>query len=98
MWAGAPHFARHGDRLVDPTVNKPLKFLHWAGMRIEPEGPYWDIWARYRYLNPVIDLPLTLPRYEPVSRWKRVHQAFTCRIADPLLAVLDQWSLREEAS
>jgi hypothetical protein len=50
-WAGTPHFIRQGDRLIDPTVNLPLKYLHWAGIRIEPGCPYWDIWKHYRYLN-----------------------------------------------
>ena len=54
-WAGMKHFQRKGNILIDPTVNKPLKYLHWAGIRIEPGCPYWDIWKYYRTLNP--DLP-----------------------------------------
>lgn len=50
-WAGSPHFQRQGDVLFDPKVNQPLKYLHWAGIRIEPGCPYWDIWKHYRYLN-----------------------------------------------
>ena len=47
-WAGMPHFARDGNQLIDPHVNQPLKYLHWAGIKIEPGCPYWDVWKRYR--------------------------------------------------
>ncbi|NEP90616.1 MAG: methionine synthase [Okeania sp. SIO2C2] len=50
-WAGTSHFHREGDKLMDGTVNKPLEYLHWAGFRIEPGCPYWDIWEHYRYLG-----------------------------------------------
>jgi hypothetical protein len=50
-WAGSSHFQYQGDRLIDPSVNQPLQYLHWAGIRIEPGCPYWDIWEYYRYLN-----------------------------------------------
>ncbi|WP_367267605.1 hypothetical protein [Okeania sp. SIO2C9] len=50
-WAGTSHFHREGDKLIDPTVNQPLDYLHWAGIRISPECPYWDIWEHYRYLG-----------------------------------------------
>jgi hypothetical protein len=50
-WAGSPHFKQEGNKLIDPKVNQPLKFVHWAGVRLEPGGSYWDIWEHYRYLN-----------------------------------------------
>ncbi|MGL5192601.1 MAG: Npun_R2821/Npun_R2822 family protein, partial [Chroococcales cyanobacterium] len=50
-WAGSRHFQREGDRLIDPKVGQPLDYLHWAGFRIEPGCPYWEIWEDYRYLN-----------------------------------------------
>ncbi len=54
-WAGSPHFvpivASEGMTLSDPNVNQPLDYLHWAGYRIQPGCPYWDIWAYYRYLR-----------------------------------------------
>ena len=50
-WAGSKHFKYDGYRLIDPKVNQPLQYLHWAGIRIEPGCPYWDIWEHYRYLN-----------------------------------------------
>lgn len=61
-WAGTPHFERKGDRLFDPTTNQPLQYLHWAGVRIEPGCPYWDIWEHYRYLGePVPERPAIAP-------------------------------------
>lgn len=50
-WAGSKHFQEENHRLIDPKTNLPLKFIHWAGVRIEPKGYYWDIWKYYRYLN-----------------------------------------------
>ncbi len=50
-WAGSAHFKRVGDRLVDPRLDQPLQYLHWAGIRLEPGCPYWEIWEHYRYLH-----------------------------------------------
>jgi hypothetical protein len=51
-WAKSPHFKREGDILLDTKQdNTPLKYLHWAGVRIEPGCPYWEIWKHYRYLG-----------------------------------------------
>jgi len=50
-WAGSSHFLVDGDRLIDPTVAQPLQYLHWAGIRIQPGCPYWQIWEHYRYLH-----------------------------------------------
>jgi hypothetical protein len=48
-WAGSPQFEQRDGVWVDPRCNQPLQYLHWAGIRIEPGCPYWDIWAEYRY-------------------------------------------------
>ena len=50
-WAGMSHFEYQGKSLFDPKVAKPLDYLHWAGIRIGPGCPYWDLWLYYRYLN-----------------------------------------------
>lgn len=50
-WAGSSHFLVDGDRLIDPTVDQPLQYLHWAGIRIQPGCPYWQIWEHYRYFH-----------------------------------------------
>ncbi|WP_206603041.1 Npun_R2821/Npun_R2822 family protein [Leptolyngbya ohadii] len=55
-WAGSPHFVcqediNQNDRLFDPQTGRSLQFLHWAGIRIEPGCPYWEIWKHYRCLN-----------------------------------------------
>lgn len=70
-WAGSPHFQQQGNTLIDPKTNQPLQYLHWAGMRIEPGCPYWNIWKHYRYLgdpNPPADPPA--PKPEPQWRQK----------------------------
>jgi hypothetical protein len=56
-WAGSPHFQYQNNLLIDPNVNQPLQYLHWAGIRIEPGCPYWDIWKYYRYLNSSEPIP-----------------------------------------
>lgn len=50
-WAGTPHFQTQGNILFDPTVNQPLQYLHWAGIKIALGCPYWEIWEYYRNLN-----------------------------------------------
>jgi len=50
-WAGSPHFEVRDRILYDPNINQPLQYLHWAGIRIEPGCPYWEIWKHYRYLH-----------------------------------------------
>ncbi|MBD2091702.1 methionine synthase [Microcoleus sp. FACHB-1515] len=50
-WAGSPHFIQQGSVLFDPRSQQPLQYLHWAGIRIEPECPYWQIWQHYRNLS-----------------------------------------------
>jgi hypothetical protein len=53
-WAGTPNFNIKEHVLFDPTVNQPLQYLHWAGIRIQPGCPYWEIWQYYRNLNPAL--------------------------------------------
>jgi hypothetical protein len=55
-WAGSPHFQYQGNILIDPNINQPLKYLHWAGIRIQPGCPYWDTWKYYRYLNNIEEI------------------------------------------
>lgn len=50
-WAGSQHFQRQGNILIDTNNNQPLEYLHWAGIKIQPGCPYWDIWKHYRYLG-----------------------------------------------
>ncbi len=50
-WAGTSHFQQEGYQLIDPNNNQPLHYLHWAGIKIKPGCPYWDIWKHYRYLG-----------------------------------------------
>ncbi len=70
-WAGSPQFRREGNILVDPSHNQPLQYLHWAGFRIQPGCPYWEIWEHYRYLGeetPVAIIP-EAPAPKPI--WQR---------------------------
>jgi len=71
-WGGSPQFVRRGDRLFDPIHNQPLQYIHWAGIRIQPGCPYWDIWEHYRYLRE--ETPKQSPPETPSSRsiWQRL--------------------------
>lgn len=65
-WAGSPHFQTLGDHcLLDPSVNQPLQYLHWAGIEIKPGCPYWKIWQHYRYLGEAI--PDQYPQFQTQS-------------------------------
>ena len=60
-WAGSKHFQQQDYTLFDPNTNQKLQYIHWAGIKIQPGCPYWNIWKHYRYLgeeNPPEDLPI----------------------------------------
>lgn len=69
-WAGTPHFQTQGHLLIDPTVNQPLQYLHWAGIKIQPGCPYWEIWEHYRNLNPALP-PAVFPPPVKKSQWQQ---------------------------
>lgn len=48
-WAGSGNFQQQGYVLYDR--GKQLKYLHWAGTRLKPGSPYWELWEHYRYLH-----------------------------------------------
>lgn len=48
-WAGSRNFQQQGDVLYDK--GQRLKYLHWAGIKIKPNSPYWELWNHYRYLH-----------------------------------------------
>ncbi|NET31597.1 MAG: methionine synthase [Cyanothece sp. SIO1E1] len=82
-WAGSAHFQVQDHRLIDPKVNQPLQYLHWAGIRIKPGCPYWDIWEHYRYLNET--KPAAVVQSEkPKSSWQRLMASLKERIKGPL--------------
>jgi hypothetical protein len=68
-WAGSPQFQQQGHILVDPSVNQPLQYLHWAGIRIQPGCPYWEIWEHYRNLNPALP-KADIPAPAKQSQWQ----------------------------
>ncbi|HEY9596715.1 MAG TPA: Npun_R2821/Npun_R2822 family protein [Cyanophyceae cyanobacterium] len=76
-WAGSAHFVQDGYRLIDPKVNQPLQYLHWAGIRIQPGCPYWDIWEHYRYLNE--PKPERQPPPPPKSMWRKLLTKFNVK-------------------
>ncbi len=48
-WAGSRNFQQQDYALYDR--GQRLKYLHWAGTRIKPGCPYWELWSHYRYLH-----------------------------------------------
>ncbi|HBB34107.1 MAG TPA: methionine synthase [Cyanobacteria bacterium UBA8803] len=71
-WAGSKHFQPQGNVLIDPKVNQPLKFLHWAGVPLKPGSPYWDIWKHYRYLGELIPDDKSLSAQTPQNVWQQM--------------------------
>jgi hypothetical protein len=70
-WAGSPHFQRQGNILIDTKNNRPLQYIHWAGFRINPSTPYWDIWKHYRYLDD-LNPPADPEPAKPKTFWQRL--------------------------
>lgn len=73
-WAGTKHFIQQDNFLIDSTINQKLKYLHWAGFKIEPGCPYWDIWKYYRYLGETDIPPDVFPQKYPPNLWTKIKQ------------------------
>jgi hypothetical protein len=71
-WAGRSHFRDMGSALFDPNVQRRLKYLHWAGIRISPGCNYWSIWLYYRNL---FKQPTPSLRSQPKQAAGQLHQA-----------------------
>jgi hypothetical protein len=48
-WGGSPNFQQQDYILYDK--GKRLKYIHWAGIKMKPGSPYWQLWQQYRYLH-----------------------------------------------
>jgi hypothetical protein len=48
-WAGSKHFENRKYVLYDK--DKPLQYIHWAGIAMHPNAPYWEVWEHYRHLH-----------------------------------------------
>ncbi|BAY26892.1 hypothetical protein NIES2100_67080 [Calothrix sp. NIES-2100] len=48
-WAGSRNFQQQGYALYDR--GQRLKYLHWAGIKINTKSPYGELWNHYRYLH-----------------------------------------------
>lgn len=70
-WAGSPQFQTQDHTLFDPKVNQPLQYLHWAGIRIQPGCPYWEIWDYYRHLNSALP-PANIPAPIKLNPWQKI--------------------------
>ena len=70
-WGGSSHFQEKRHLLYDG--DRRLRYLHWAGTRMTPGGPYWDVWEYYRFR--VVSEPLqNLKPPQKVGLWRRVQQ------------------------
>ncbi len=68
-WAGTSYFQTQGHILIDPVIKQPLQYLHWAGIRIQPGCPYWEIWEYYRNLNSALP-PADFPAPVKKNQWQ----------------------------
>ncbi|MEO1403888.1 MAG: Npun_R2821/Npun_R2822 family protein [Cyanobacteria bacterium J06635_1] len=62
-WGGMSHFQEQDHILYDG--DRRLRYLHWAGTPMRPDGPYRSLWEYYRYLDD--DAPR--PNPNPSVRW-----------------------------
>ncbi|MDP5016602.1 MAG: methionine synthase, partial [Dolichospermum sp.] len=66
-WGGSRNFQQQEYILYDR--GQKLKYLHWAGIKIQPGCPYWEIWEYYRNLNPGVP-PVAIPVPAKKSQWQ----------------------------
>jgi hypothetical protein len=48
-WGGSQHFENRNYVLYDRGTR--LQYIHWAGIAMNPQAPYWEVWEHYRYLH-----------------------------------------------
>ncbi|MEM1291198.1 MAG: Npun_R2821/Npun_R2822 family protein [Cyanobacteria bacterium P01_H01_bin.162] len=70
-WAGSSHFEQKGHLLYDGDCL--LRYLHWAGCPMRPDGPYWDLWQSYRFQT-VSESLRNLTPVRKISIWERISQ------------------------
>ncbi|MFZ4667393.1 MAG: Npun_R2821/Npun_R2822 family protein [Prochlorotrichaceae cyanobacterium] len=70
-WGGSPHFEERDRILYDK--GQRLRYLHWAGIAMEPGSPYYDLWEYYRYLG---ETPPPRPEKKQPSFWEQTKQQF----------------------
>ena len=68
-WGGSPHFEERDQVLYDK--GKRLRYLHWAGIGMEPGAPYYDVWEYYRYWG---ETPPPRPIKPKPSLWSSAKQ------------------------
>jgi len=68
-WAGSPHFTQKDNILYDG--DRPLKYLHWAGIPMKSGGVYRELWEYYRYLGE--EKPIVTEKPQPKKNlWQTV--------------------------
>lgn len=70
-WGGTQVFEYDGDILMDPRAQKPVSYLHWAGLKLEPGCPNWSIWEQYRRISD-INYRFRAPQASPNSWFTRL--------------------------
>ena len=68
-WAGSKHFQEKNHILYDGE--KPLRYLHWAGMPMIPGGAYREIWEYYRYLGETKPTDVSLTK-KSLNWWQKL--------------------------
>lgn len=69
-WGGSKHFENRNYVLYDRGTR--LQYIHWAGIAMHPNAPYWNVWEHYRYLHePNSALWRKLSRFIPFAATKR---------------------------
>ncbi|MGA1131788.1 MAG: Npun_R2821/Npun_R2822 family protein [Prochlorotrichaceae cyanobacterium] len=75
-WGGSPHFEVRieSEAPVLYDKGKRLRYVHWAGIKMQPGAPYYEVWEYYRYYGetppPRSSQPLTTPK----SPWSQLRQ------------------------
>ncbi len=90
MWAGSAGLVWRNQCLFDPQAKQPVKFLHWAGIRLEPGAPYWEVWEYFRHLDSKVEVAVEREhQHAQNSRFPRASR-FWQRQSDRILKWLDR--------
>jgi hypothetical protein len=80
-WAGMKHFQEKDHILYDRQ--QPLRYLHWAGIAMQPGAPYQELWQHYRYLNESKPVGVS-SAIEQQSSWQKLTSKVTSKLRSTL--------------
>ncbi|MFZ9736656.1 MAG: Npun_R2821/Npun_R2822 family protein [Prochlorotrichaceae cyanobacterium] len=75
-WGGSAHFEVRieSEAPVLYDKGKRLRYVHWAGIKMQPGAPYYDVWEYYRYYGETPPPRSSQALPAPKNPWSQLRQ------------------------